>query len=61
MPRTVDKLQTKNWESMSVRIPREIKEKLREDAKEEMRPIGLHMSYIILQYFKNKKGKNYGI
>ena len=49
---------TKSWEQ--VRILKEVKELVYEDAKEEMRPIGLHMSYIILQYLKNNKGNNNG-
>ena len=56
MPKTTDKLQTKDWEFCSIRLPKDIKEKLRQDAKEEMRPIGLHISYVIIQYIKNKKG-----
>ena len=47
-----------SWEQ--VRILKEVKNLVSEDAKEEMRPIGLHMSYIILQYLKNKKGNNNG-
>ena len=47
-----------SWEQ--VRILKEVKNLVSEDAKEEMRPIWLHMSYIILQYLKNKKGNNNG-
>tara|TARA_R100000908_G_C3734800_1_gene133059 strand:- start:529 stop:705 length:177 start_codon:yes stop_codon:yes gene_type:complete len=57
MPKTSDKLQTKDWEFCSIRLPRNIKEELRKDSKEEMRPIGLHISYILIQYVKNKKGE----
>jgi hypothetical protein len=52
---TTTKLQTKDWEHMSVRLPEGVKDALRKDAIEEMRPIGLHASYIIQQYLKEKK------
>ena len=52
---TVDKLQTKGWEHISVRLPKGVKDSLRKDAKEEMRPIGLHASYIIQQYLRDKQ------
>ena len=52
---TTTKLQTKNWEFMSLRLPHEIKEKIREDAKKHMRPIGMHLSFIVTEYFKEKK------
>tara|TARA_R100000742_G_C4187694_1_gene20777 strand:+ start:12 stop:194 length:183 start_codon:yes stop_codon:yes gene_type:complete len=49
---TTTKLQTKNWGFMTVRIPHEIKEQIRKDAKKNMRPIGMHLSFIIQEYFK---------
>ena len=52
---TTEKLQTKEWEHMSVRIPKETKDKLREDAKKNLRPIGMHLSWIIINYLENKK------
>ena len=54
---TTEKLQTKEWEHMSVRIPKETKDKLREDAKNNLRPIGMHLSWIVINYLENKKGK----
>ena len=29
--------------------------KIREDAKKHMRPIGMHLSFIVTEYFKEKK------
>ena len=52
---TTKKLQTKNWGFMTLRIPHNIKEKIREDAKKHMRPIGMHLSFIVTEYFKEKK------
>ena len=52
---TTTKLQTKNWETMTLRLPYYIKEKIRKDAKRHMRPIGMHLSFIVTEYFDNKK------
>jgi hypothetical protein len=48
-------LQTKNWGTMTLRLPHDIKEKIRKDAKKHMRPIGMHLSFIVTEYFKEKK------
>jgi hypothetical protein len=52
---TTTKLQTKNWGTMTLRLPHDIKEKIRKDAKKHMRPIGMHLSFIVTEYFKEKK------
>ena len=52
---TTTKVQTKDWEYMTLRLPYDIKEKIREDAKKHMRPIGMHLSFIVTEYFKEKK------
>tara|TARA_R100000479_G_C6364426_1_gene194354 strand:+ start:56 stop:229 length:174 start_codon:yes stop_codon:yes gene_type:complete len=52
---TTTRLQTKDWEYMTLRLPYDIKEKLREDANKHMRPIGMHLSFIVTEYFKEKK------
>ena len=49
---TTTMLQSKNWEHMSVRLPKETKDKLREDAKKHMRPIGMHLAYVVTKYYK---------
>ena len=54
---TCEKMQTKDWSTMTVRLPKSVKEHLRTDAKENVRPIGMHLSYIIINHFKQKESK----
>jgi len=55
MPKN-QKTQTQDWEFASIRLPKELMKKVREDAYKEMRPIGLHISYIIKSHLE-KRGK----
>ena len=48
---TTTKLKTKNWEHMSLRLPKEIKELIYADADKNLRPVGMHVAHIILKYF----------
>tara|TARA_R100001530_G_scaffold67207_1_gene47948 strand:- start:194 stop:373 length:180 start_codon:yes stop_codon:yes gene_type:complete len=47
---TTTEIQTKGWSTMTLRISKELKDALREDAKFHMRPIGMHLSYIVQNY-----------
>jgi hypothetical protein len=51
---TTKNLQTKKWAFMSVRLPFDIKNALKEDARKHYRPVGLHASFIISKYLKEK-------
>ena len=57
MPRedTTRGLITKEWEHLSVRLPKGLKKLLKEQAKAEMRPVGLHASYIIMKHLEEEK------
>ena len=62
MAKSDTKVITKDWEFTSLRLPKNLLKDLRVDAKKNMRPIGLHIAFIIdrhLQYNKklNKGGK----
>tara|TARA_R100000152_G_C6626367_1_gene75404 strand:- start:345 stop:548 length:204 start_codon:yes stop_codon:yes gene_type:complete len=55
------KVMTKEWEFTSLRLPKGLLKLLRLDAKENMRPIGLHLAYILDKhindiYVQNDKG-----
>jgi len=54
---TTTKLKTKNWEHMSVRLPKEVKELIYVDAHKNLRPVGMHLAYIVLKYFNKDKQK----
>ena len=47
---------TKDWEFTSLRLPKNLLKHLRIDAKKNMRPIGLHIAYILDKHI-NKGGK----
>ncbi len=57
---TTTKMQTKGWVTMTLRIPKGINEGLREDAKKNMRPIGMHLSYIVRKYLLEVEEKQKG-
>lgn len=47
---------TKDWEFTSLRLPKNLLKDLRIDAKKNMRPIGLHIAYVLDKHI-NKGGK----
>jgi|TARA_R100000479_G_scaffold173941_1_gene121075 hypothetical protein len=50
------KVITKDWEFTSLRLPKNLLKDLRIDAKKSMRPIGLHIAYVLDKHI-NKGGK----
>tara|TARA_R110002020_G_scaffold227539_15_gene438208 strand:+ start:489 stop:671 length:183 start_codon:yes stop_codon:yes gene_type:complete len=48
----LQKTPTKGWESATIRLPKKLMENIRKDAFDKMRPIGLHISYVIKEYLK---------
>lgn len=44
---------TKEWEFTSLRLPKKLLKLLRIDAKSNMRPIGLHIAYILDKHINN--------
>jgi len=44
---------TKDWEFTSLRLPKNLLKDLRIDAKSNMRPIGLHIAYILDNHINN--------
>ena len=52
---TTTKMQTKDWEHMSIRLPKEIKTSLYEDAKRHLRPVGMHLTWILGNHFNLRK------
>ena len=44
---------TKEWEFTSLRLPKKLLKLLRIDAKANMRPIGLHIAYILDKHINN--------
>ena len=48
---TTTKLKTKDWEHMSLRLPKEVKDLVYADANKSLRPVGMHVAHIILKYF----------
>ena len=46
-------LMTKEWEFTSLRLPKKLLKLLRIDAKSNMRPIGLHIAYILDKHINN--------
>ena len=55
MPSVNQKTPTKDWEYATIRLPKKLMKQIREDAFNEMRPIGLHISYVIKNYLKGAK------
>tara|TARA_X000001388_G_scaffold70361_1_gene59440 strand:- start:459 stop:638 length:180 start_codon:yes stop_codon:yes gene_type:complete len=51
----LQKTPTKDWEHATIRLPKKLMKQIREDAFNEMRPIGLHISYLIKNYLKGAK------
>ena len=47
------KVETKEWEFPSLRLPKKLLKLLRIDAKSNMRPIGLHIAYILDKHINN--------
>lgn len=56
MAKSDSKVMTKDWEFTSFRLPKNMLKDLRLDAKKNMRPIGLHIAFIIDRHL-NKGGK----
>ena len=50
------KVITEDWGYTSIRLPKNLLEDLRVDAKKHMRPIGLHIAYVLDKHI-NKGGK----
>jgi len=44
---------TKEWEFTSFRLPKKLLKSVRLDAKANMRPIGLHIAYILDKHINN--------
>ena len=57
---TTTKMQTKGWSTMTLRISKELKDALMEDAKKNIRPIGMHLSYIVRKYLLEVEEKQKG-
>ena len=59
---TTTKLKTKDWEHMSLRLPKEVKDLVYADANNSLRPVGMHVAHIILKHFHQepikKEAKN---
>ena len=51
---------TKDWEFTSLRVPKNTLKNLRIDAKKNMRPIGLHIAFIIDRHLEYNKKLNKG-
>ena len=51
---------TKDWEFTSLRLPKNTLKNLRIDAKKNMRPIGLHIAFIIDRHLEYNKKLNKG-
>tara|TARA_R100001594_G_scaffold88892_1_gene123218 strand:- start:158 stop:340 length:183 start_codon:yes stop_codon:yes gene_type:complete len=51
---------TKDWEFTSLRLPKNLLKDLRVDAKKNMRPIGLHIAFIIDRHLEYNKKLNKG-
>ena len=55
-----DILTEKDWEFTSLRLPKNLLKDLRVDAKKNMRPIGLHIAFIIDRHLEYNKKLNKG-
>jgi len=44
-----------NWEFVSIRLPKDVKTQIKKDAKKNLRPIGLHITKVIMDYLKEKE------
>jgi len=55
MKDTTKNILTKDWEFCSIRLPKELKNKISKDAKNNMRTIGLHIAYILDKHVKENK------
>ena len=53
MAKSDTKVITKDWEFTSLRLPKNLLKLLRIDAKSNMRPIGLHIAYILDKHINN--------
>ena len=51
---TTTSMQTKGWEHMTIRLPKEVKTNLYEDAKRHLRPVGMHLAWILMNYLNLK-------
>lgn len=51
---TTTKMQTKGWEYMTARFPKEVKQQLHEDAKRHLRPVGMHLAWILMNHLNLK-------
>ena len=54
------KVITEDWGYTSIRLPKNLLEDLRVDAKKHMRPIGLHIAFIIDRHLEYNKKLNKG-
>ena len=60
MAKSDSKVMTKDWEFTSFRLPKNLLKDLRVDAKKNMRPIGLHIAFIIDRHLEYNKKLNKG-
>ena len=60
MAKSDTKVITKDWEFTSLRLPKNTLKNLRIDAKKNMRPIGLHIAFIIDRHLEYNKKLNKG-
>ena len=60
MAKSDSKVMTKDWEFTSIRLPKNTLKNLRIDAKKNMRPIGLHIAFIIDRHLEYNKKLNKG-
>tara|TARA_Y100001970_G_scaffold275907_1_gene377812 strand:+ start:222 stop:410 length:189 start_codon:yes stop_codon:yes gene_type:complete len=60
MAKSDTKVITKDWEFTSLRLPKNLLKDLRVDAKKNMRPIGLHIAFIIDRHLEYNKKLNKG-
>lgn len=49
---TTKNMQTKEWETKTMRLHKSVAEALSEDAKMNMRPVGMHIAWIINYYLQ---------
>ena len=52
------KTTTKNWEGATLRLPKDLMVKIRKDAFDNLRPIGLHIGFVIKKYLEKKERRN---
>ena len=51
----LQKTPTKDWDFATIRLPKDLMEKIRKDAFDNLRPIGLHISFVIKRYLEGGK------